>query len=285
MTLSKKRIIATAGLCAVLALVPAAAFADDQAASDAPTPEAGALATLGTATPATFTEDELDTVVGTYSYGGETHEITARQAIEDSMSLESDLLADGTYAAPSADLIVAYARNRILDELVQEQGITVSDEELADYAQQTLGTNDIAAIAQYYGMEEDQARAILTEAAAVVKLRDQVVGQLPVAPQAPVAPVDGDTAAALDSYGSYILDLAGAAWDAEAGAWADPAGLYAQALPDFDGTAASFEQAQAAYYVAYTVYQQLAAQQLAQWQTYANEYLGNATIQINTLRS
>ncbi len=285
MTLSKKRILATAGLCAVLAFVPAAAFADDKAASDSSTAQPAALELTGAATPASFTEDELDTVVGAYAYGGETHEITARQAIEDSMSLESDLLADGTYAAPSADLILAYARNRILDELVQEQGITVSDEELADYALQSLGTDDIATIAQYYGMDEEQARAILTEAAAVVKLRDQVVGQLPVAPQAPVAPADGDTAAALDSYGSYILDLVGTAWDADSGSWADSTNAYAQTLPDFDGQAASFEQAQTAYYVAYSLYQQAAAQQLAQWQSYANEYLGNATIQIYTLRS
>ena len=285
MTFSKKRILATAGLCAVLAFVPAVAFADDKAASDPSDTQGAALVLPSTATPASFTEEELDTVVGVYSYGGGAHEITARQAIEDSMSLESDLLADGTYAAPSADLIMAYARNRILDELVQQEGITVSDEELAAYALQTLGTDDIATIAQYYGMGEDQARAILTEAAAVVKLRDQVVGQLPAAPQAPTAPVDGDTAAALDSYGSYILDTVGAAWNAESGTWADSTSAYAQALPDFDGGAATLEQAQAAYYVAYSVYQQAAAQQLAQWQSYANDYLGDATVQIYTLRS
>ena len=33
------------------------------------------------------------------------------------------------------------------------------------------------------------------------------------------------------------------------------------------------------------IYQQAAAQQLAQWQTYANDYLGDATVQIYTLRS
>ena len=84
MTFSKKRILATAGLCAVLAFVPAAAFADDKAASDPSDTQGAALVLPSTATPASFTEEELDTVVGVYSYGGEAHEITARQAIEDS---------------------------------------------------------------------------------------------------------------------------------------------------------------------------------------------------------
>ena len=81
MTFSKKRILATAGLCAVLAFVPAVAFADDKAASDPSDTQGAALVLPSTATPASFTEEELDTVVGVSSYGGEAHEITARQAI------------------------------------------------------------------------------------------------------------------------------------------------------------------------------------------------------------
>lgn len=281
---SAKKCALVAGLAIALAVVPATvACADSQATGGSASALTADL--LGSPTPATFTEDELDTVVGAYTYDGKTYEITARAAIEDSMSLESDLVAEGVYAAPSADLIVAYARNRILDGLVQEQGITVSDEELASYALQTLGTDDIAAIAQYYGMDEEQARAILLEAASVVKLRDEVVGQLEIAPQAPVAPDEGDAAAATESYASYILDLVGQDWDAGSSAWDDAASVYAQALPDFDGKSATFEEAQTAYYLAYSLYQQTAAQQLADWQSYANEYLGQATIQVGTLRS
>ena len=238
------------------------------------------------ATPGTLTEDELSTVVGTYTYEGQTYEITAREAIEDSMSLDLARNADGTYNAPSADVILTYARNRILNELVAQAGITVTDEEVATYAQQSIGTDDIATIAQYYGMGEDQARSILTEAACVVKLRDQTVGAVGTPPQPPVAP-DGDTTEATEAYGGYVRDLLGDNWDAVANTWANEDNVFYQALEPygFDGTTATYEMAQVAYYIAYSLYQQEATAQLAAWQAYVNQYLGAATIQIGTLRS
>lgn len=289
MLLSAKHALATAGLTAILAFGPAALAFADAPATDTSEPAAPATLAAGAglaATPATFSEDQLETVVGTYTYNGETHEITARQAIEDATSLDAARNADGTYNAPSADTILTYARNRILNDLVAQAGITVTDEEIAAYAQQSIGTDDIATIAQYYGMGEDQARAILSDAACVIKLRDQTVGALGAAPQPPVAP-DGDTTEATEAYGGYVRDLVGDAWDAEAGAWASMENVFAQALDPyaFDGTMATYEMAQVAYYVAYSLYQQEASAQLTAWQTYVNQYLGEATIQIATLRS
>lgn len=289
MTLFKKRALVSAGLVAVLALGSTSLALADAPADDAQTPATPAAidATAGfAATPATFSEDELDTVVGAYTYGGETHEITAREAIEDATSLEAARNADGTYNAPSADVILTYARNQILNDVVAEQGITVTDEEVSAYALQTIGTDDIATIAQYYNMGEDQARTILTDAACVIKLRDQVVGALGAAPQAPVAPT-GDVSEATEAYGSYVRDLLGDNWDAQNNTWANEDNVFFQALQDygFDGTTATYEMAQVAYYVAYSLYQQEATAQLAAWQSYVNGYLGSATIQIATLRS
>lgn len=247
----------------------------------------GAPAALAAA-PAALTEAELDTVVATYTYAGETLTITARAAIEDSTSVEAVKNDDGTYAAPTADMILTCARNQILTRLVAEAGIEVSDEELAAYAEQTLGTGDFAEIAAYYQMDEDHARRIVGDAVAVAKLRDQVAGSVGDAPQPPTAPADEEGAtSATEEYGSYVAGLLGESWDAASQTWADTDNAYYQALAasDFDGTAASYQTAQTAYYVAYALYQEQVAEQRAVWTDYVNGYLGQATISIATLRS
>ena len=283
------RAAAAAGLALALAAPAGLALADASSSASAPSGEASAAIVAPAApTAATLSEDELDTVVGSYTYQGVSHDITARQAIEDSTSLESVKNDDGTYTAPTADTIVSYARNQILAVLVDEAGVEVSDEELASYAERTTGVSDIATIATYYQMDEDQARRILTDAAAVFKLRDQVVGSIGDAPQAPAAPdSDADASAATEDYAAYITGLLGSHWDTESGAWADEDNVYYQSLQQysFDGKTATYEAAQVAYYVAYNLYQQQASQQRVAWTQYVDTYLAQATISIATLRS
>ncbi len=59
-----------------------------------------------------ITEEQLDTTVATWTKDGKTNTISARQAIESQYSLDSVKGDDDTYPAPSAEMIVAYARNR-----------------------------------------------------------------------------------------------------------------------------------------------------------------------------
>lgn len=275
------------GLAAVavgLAAACAAGPVPFAAAQEAP----AASAQAQDGAPAALTEAELDTVVATYTYAGETLSITARTAIEDSTSVEAVKNDDGTYVAPTADMILTCARNQILARLVAEAGIEVSDEELASYAEQTLGTSDFSEIAAYYQMDEDHARRIVGDAVAVAKLRDQVAGSVGEAPQPPTAPADEEGAtAATEEYGSYVAGLLGESWDAASQTWADTDSAYYQALAasDFDGTAASYQTAQTAYYVAYALYQEQVAEQRAVWTDYVNGYFGQATISIATLRS
>ncbi len=237
--------------------------------------------------PATITESQLDQRVGTYTYGGKVYTITARQAIEDSISLDSARNDDGTYASPTADMIVSYARNRILADQVSQAGITVSEEDLNDYLQSFAGTTDISAIASQYGMGEDQARQILSEAAGVKKLRDQVIGELPSAPQAPVAPSDGDTETANADYAAYIINLLGANWDSSTGTWANTSNNYYTVLQDatFSADSANYEAAQLAYYVAYQEYQVTASSVGSQWTQYVNQFMEDAAITVDTLIS
>lgn len=279
--------LAVAGLAGALMAFSATPAWADSATAPSIAGALGLAAALEPA-PATLTASQLDIVVGSYAYRGETHDITARAAIEDAASLAAVANGDGTYAAPTAEMIVTYARNRILATLVEEAGIEVTEDEMTAYAEQNIGVGDIATVAQYYGMEEEQARRIIEESAAVVKLRDQVVGTVGPAPQAPVAPGSQDEAEqATEAYAAYVLDLVGDAWDAEAGTWTDAGAAYRQALGEdgFDGVTATYATAQLAYYVAYTLYQQEVTAQRLAWTTYVNGYLQDATICIATLRS
>ena len=74
----------------------------------------------------TLADTELSCVVGTYTYNGETFDITAREAIEGTQSLSYSLNADGTYDAPSSDMVLAYARNQVLAQIAADAGITAS---------------------------------------------------------------------------------------------------------------------------------------------------------------
>jgi hypothetical protein len=282
-----------AGLGGPGAAVPAAsadALADaaqvqETAAADASSAY-DALARLSP-TPATLSADELDTVVGSYCYGGQVVAITAREVIEGSTGLSAAQNDDGTYAAPTADEVVERARNLIMAQVVDEQGIVLTEDEFAAYLYDSFGVSDTSTIAEYFGMEEAEARAVLLDAAALVKLRDQVIGTVEQMPTAPLAPEDGDATALTADYASYIVGLAGDAYDAQTCTWVDEESPYAQSLADsaFDGKEASYEAAQAAYYTAYYLYQETANAQLAEWQDYVDGYLGQVTVTVATLRS
>ena len=142
----------------------------------------------------TLTAGELDTVVGTYTYAGETHEITARAVIEDSSSLATAAKEDGTYDVPTADAILGFARNSIIMREAESRGITVTDEDVAAYAREVLGTDDYATIAATYGLTEEVAKRMLSESAVMKKLRDQVISDSGVgeAPVPPTQPEDGN---------------------------------------------------------------------------------------------
>ena len=236
---------------------------------------------------ASLSASQLSTTVGSYTYKGVRYDITAQQAIEDSVSLDSVRNDDGTYAAPTADMIISYARNRILADIVADNGISVSDDDLNDYLQQLMGTTDISQVAQQYNMSESQARTILNEAAGVKKLRDEKVGNVPQAPTAPVAPSDGDTETANGDYYTYIVNLLGDNWDSDNKTWANTDNAYYDALKDatFSGDSANYEAAQLAYYVAYQQYQAQSSTVSAQWTDFVNSYLVDGAITVDTLLS
>lgn len=239
----------------------------------------------------TLAEGELDSVVATYTYNGNSFDLTARQVIQEQSSLDSAKQDDGTYTAPSADAILSTARSTILEKAAEAEGISVSDDDLATYAQQTLGSSDYDSIASSYNMDSDTVKELLRQSAMMKQLKDKKVGESPSAPEAPQTADDlgVDSSASTKEWADYIIGLAGDEWDADNNTWKTnddgSKGDYATALSDYQITndGATYEAAQAAYYVAYQKYSSSASDVTTQWTNYVNGLLCNASIQIKSL--
>ena len=226
--------------------------------------------------------------MATLTYAGTTEGITAREIIMANGSLETAMNEEGNYYLPSADAVLSTARNRVIDHEAANRGITVSDEDLAAFAEQNLGSSDYASIAQSYGMDEQSVIDVLRSSATMQKLRAEVVGTTSTAvmPEAPAELAeDADASEPAAEYADYIISLVGDEWDAAKGDWAAPTGPYATALANYEITAdgATYEAAQVAYYVAYQKYSEEASSTSRAWTDYVNGLLANAQIEISTL--
>lgn len=241
----------------------------------------GGFGSKGVSAPV-FAESELDATVATWKFKGASHKISAREAIESQYSLDSVKDEDGNYPAPSADAVLSYVRNRILLEEASKQGIELSDEDLSSSAEASLGTSDFSAIADQYGVSDDQAKQIVREQGTIQKLYQSVMDDAPAMPKAPAEPESGDENEAKAEYAAYIIDLAGKEWDAEAGTWAKLDGAYATALAGEEITpeSATYAQAQKAYAVAYQQYMLESQGANAKWTSYVNELFGEADVEL-----
>ena len=234
----------------------------------------------------TVSESGLDTVIASYTYDGTAHDIKIREVIEENSTLDNAKNDDGTYDIPSADDVLTYARTQILDQAVEDKGITVSDDEVDAYAEQYLGTSDYDTIASNWGLDADTAKKTIKESCALSKLRDEVAGTLSVTmPSAPTEAADGQEDVATADYGAYVVGLLGDEWDTTNETWARTDGPYYQALSDqtFSSNSATYNQALLAYQVAYTQYTQAYSEQSQKWTDYVGGLLSNATIEIYTL--
>lgn len=234
----------------------------------------------------TLSESQLDTVLGTYTYKGEKHEITARDAILETTTLDAAKNDDGTYNVPSVDNVLSIARNDIVAQDAADRGVTVSDDEVASYAESTIGSSDYATIASTYGMDEDQVKSLMTSSATMKKLHDQIVTvTVPSVPDAPSSPASGQESTPTAEYAQYIINLVGDEWDSNANTWARTDGTYYAALSSYtiSNDSATYDAAQAAYYVAYSNYSSANSEATTQWTNYVNGLLSNATISLGTL--
>lgn len=234
----------------------------------------------------TIQNDELDsTIVGYYTYDGQQYELTAAEVIGQSNDLQSSVNADGTYDSPSADQVLAAARNAVMRHLVDDKNVVVTQSEIDAYAVSTLGTSDVESLASIYGMGVTQTRDSLELAARLSKLRNQVAASSASGGSvaAPTAPADGQNEVGNADYAQYIIGLLGSHWNSVDGTWADTDNAYYPALLNqvFAPGSASYEAALAAYAVAYST----SAVSLDVWTSYVNSYLDEGAVSIATLRA
>lgn len=224
-----------------------------------------------------ISEAELDQPVGIYIINGVPNFISAREVLDSGNGLSQSLQEDGTYAYPTAEEVLAAVRTAVLNGEVTARGITISDEDMKEYAEQQLGTSDYSHIANYYGLDEASVQTFVRQAVGINKLRQEITG---VADQlAPTAPEQGLDAA---SYKSYILHLLGDNWDVQNNAWANEDNDYYEALSGdaFNPDTATYEQASMVYSIASENYQADSAAAANTWNDYVNDVLKNCQVRI-----
>lgn len=229
----------------------------------------------------TLSEGELNTPIASYTYNGQTKEVTAREVIENTSGLDAAKQSDGTYAVPAADKIIGYVRNALVVAEAQSKGITVTDDEVNNYMQTNFKTTDVSQVASAYKLSEDVAKKLIHDAVIMKKYRDSV----PDAPQAPTAPEDGNSETTSQEYAQYIIGLAGDEWDAKNNTWASQDGDYYKQLSAYSisNDSASYAAAQTAYQVAMSKYSAVASKASQEWSQKINEILGKASIAVYSL--
>ena len=248
----------------------------------------GSAATADLSSKTTVAESELDKAFATFTYNGSTEAITVREVIELNGTLDSAVTDDGTYKLPSAEYAINVARTKILNKEIDARGIEVSDDEVAAYAEENLGTSDYDAIDSTYGMDAEKVKQLIAENCRLMAMRKEIVGEdTATMPTAPDTAEEGKEDERTKEYADYILQLVGDEWDAEKGAWVDEESSYAVALDgtDFSADSASYNMAQSVYYVAYQKYNEQQTEMSNKWTDFLNELLSKASIEVNTLVS
>ena len=234
----------------------------------------------------TLSEGELNTPIASYTYNGQTKEVTAREVIENTSGLDAAKQSDGTYAVPAADKIIGYVRNALVVAEAQSKGITVTDDEVNNYMQTNFKTTDVSQIASKFNISEDVAKKQINDAAIMKKYRDSILTTtLPDAPQKPTPPEDGNSETTSQEYAQYIIGLAGDEWDAKNNTWASQDGDYYKQLSAYSisNDSASYAAAQTAYQVAMSKYSAVASKASQEWSQKINEILGKASIAVYSL--
>ena len=243
----------------------------------------GGSGTVSLAGRTTLSAGELDSTIATYTYGGKTTPITAREVLEEA-SGTNELTAneDGTYDVPSASTVLTYAQNQIILDDAAARGITASDEEIDEFVTGSLGS-DLSTLASNWGISEDDARSIVGDAVVMRKLQDQVATT--TLPEMPAEPAEGEEDTPTAEYAQYVIGLLGDEWDADANDWARTDGTYYATLSSYEisNDAATYAAATAAYNVASSAYQTAYNQVSEELGAYTDGLLSQATIQLGSL--
>ncbi|HJB48532.1 MAG TPA: hypothetical protein IAA40_03930 [Candidatus Olsenella excrementigallinarum] len=234
----------------------------------------------------TLSAGELDSTIATYTVDGRTVGVTAREVlVEASGSSEISANEDGTYDVPSASTVLTYVQNQLILADAEARGLTATDEQIDEFVTGSMGS-DLATLAQSWGISEDEARAVVSDAVTMRNLQDEVsTVELPEQPVAPAEPDEGAEDTPTAEYAQYVIGLLGDEWDSDANTWARTDGAYYATLSGYDisNDAATYAAASAAYSVATSVYQEAYATVSEELGAYTDSLLSRASIQIGSL--
>ena len=219
-------------------------------------------------------------IVANYTYGGKTYNITLDDmfSYNDSAANAND---DGSYAMPTTEEIISYARKQIIADTAAKKNISVSEQDKLDYIKNQFGAETMEDLAVSMGRTTEQTDQLVTEALIQTKLYEEVAGTMPDLPAFPDYPENEDEEAKVEAYATYITEIAGEEF--ADGKWADENGEFAKALPDFDGKTASYRDATAAYQVLYNRANTQMNELNQKWLDFENETLKDCAITIGTL--
>lgn len=234
----------------------------------------------------TLSAGELDSTIATYTVDGRTVGVTAREVlVEASGSSEISANEDGTYDVPSASTVLTYVQNQLILADAEARGLTATDEQIDEFVTGSMGS-DLATLAQSWGISEDEARAVVSDAVTMRNLQDEVsTVELPEQPVAPAEPDEGAEDTPTAEYAQYVIGLLGDEWDSDANTWARTDGTYYATLSGYDisNDAATYAAASAAYSVATSVYQEAYTTVSEELGAYTDSLLSRASIQIGSL--
>lgn len=234
----------------------------------------------------TLSAGELDSTIATYTVDGRTVGVTAREVlVEASGSSEISANEDGTYDVPSASTVLTYVQNQLILADAEARGLTATDEQIDEFVTGSMGS-DLATLAQSWGISEDEARAVVSDAVTMRNLQDEVsTVDLPEQPVAPAEPDEGAEDTPTAEYAQYVIGLLGDEWDSDANTWARTDGTYYATISGYDisNDSATYAAASAAYSVATSVYQEAYATVSEELGAYTDSLLSRASIQIGSL--
>lgn len=234
----------------------------------------------------TLSAGELDSTIATYTMDGRTVGVTAREVlVEANGSSEIPANEDGTYDVPSASTVLTYVQNQLILADAESRGLTATDEQIDEFVTESMGS-DLATLAQSWGISEDEARAVVSDAVTMRNLQDEVSSvELPEQPVAPAEPAEGAEDTPTAEYAQYVIGLLGDEWDSEANTWARTDGTYYATLSGYDisNDAATYAAASAAYSVAASAYQEAYGTVSEELGAYTDSLLSRASIQIGSL--
>lgn len=226
----------------------------------------------------TTDQNNFNQVVCTYTTNGGTKTITMEDAVN---YMGGTTNAEGNYNVPSAEAILSLARNQIIEDVAKDSGITVTDDEMEDYAKKTYSVNSIKEMADTFGYEENQLKDMLRSTIIMQKLQEQKSGTISDPPVYPEQPKDEKEVTKENA--DAIIAYAGDNW--KDGKWAKDDGDWAKTMKDlkFSADGADYEAVLAAYQLAYQEYSEKYSEQQAAWTDYVNTLYKDSTIAIGTM--